>query len=754
MIDAVLHGRRFSLVLFASILFGVVTFHSSRADAPSDQSYPSNQTYSIGIDGHYRVGRWVGVRSNATLDAAAIETRDGDGIRVRFDSPRVTASAATDENAWTYIVPGSEAAPLTFLSDDGDTLLSTRLPTIGSPSRGPAMIPLSMPWILVVGDPLGIDEIGINKLLDRDATIAVSRPTAAAQFPDSVLGFDGIDMLVVNAAGSDVLATLSPAQSQAMSDFVTGGGDMMISLGGGADRLLRSAPWILDLLSVDSLPAVTIDPSAIETYTSSQTPLKPFAGVRLPKDQGDVLILGRTTNRISTPIAARYAAGFGTVLVIAADLESDQFANWPERLDLISRMTGSVIPSETRNVDRGTRVGRATAYNDLAGQLRAVLDRFSIQQTFSFSVLALSLMVLIAAIGPLDYFLINRMLGKPLLGWISFPLMAVGLSAVLASQSAVVTNLNSVGNGDRSGDANGDATSDSGATVRCNRLEVVDVDAVNGVGRGYSANYLYSHEASLFDVSFGSAIALQSLAPELNRVLASPLGYPGESFGGIQISLEDSRLPAYSVTMRSEDAWLRGSMVGLPLAPRSSNGFASRYSFVPSLGDVSPVVRRAGSELLQGDWTNPLPMDILDGKLVYRNWVYLLPTRVRAGQQIASLEKLRQKNFRWLLSRQKALESDTQTQAWDPSANASLERVAEMMMFHAAAGGTQYTNLEHQPLGNLDASDLLMTDRCILFGRIEQPITRVEVTSGDQTISPVGQQLTMIRVVMPVTTKR
>lgn len=744
MIGAVSHGRRLSLVLFTSIFFGIVAVDHASAETPS--TIPSDPPYSIGMDGHYRVGRWVGVRSSATMNAAAIETRDGDGIRVRFDSPRSLAGTSSNEITWTYIVPGSEAAPLTFLSGDGETLLSTRLPTAGSPSRGPAMIPLSMPWILAVGDPLGIDEIGINKLLDRDATIAVSRPTSAAQFPDSVLGYDGIDMLVVNAAGSEVLAAMSPAQSQAMSDFVTGGGDMMVGLGGGADRLLRAAPWILDLLPTDSLPATTIDPSAVETYTSSQTPLKPFTGVRLPKDKGDVLILGRTTNRLSTPIAARYTAGFGTVLVVAADLESDLFANWPERMDLISQLTGSAITLETRNVDRGTRVSRATAYNDLAGQLRSVLDRFSIQRTFNFSVLALALMALIAAIGPLDYFLINRILGKPLLGWISFPIMAIGLSAVLASQSTIVANAD--GRDDAS-----DAV-ESGATVRCNRLEVVDIDTINAVGRGHSVNYLYSHKASLFDVSFESSDGLRSLAPALDRSLAGPLGYPGESFGGIQISLEDSRLPAYAVSMRSADGSLRGSLVGLPLAPRSSNGFFSRYSFTPKLSDVPAIERRAGSELLQGDWSNPLPMDILDGKLVYRNWVYLLPTRVLAGQRIPSLEKLRQKNFRWLLSRQKALESDTQTQAWDPSASTPLERVAEMMMFHEAAGGTQYTNLENDPLENLDLSGLLMSDRCILYGRFERPLTRVQVTGSDQTISPTGQQLTMIRVVMPVTTKR
>lgn len=744
MIGSAAVASRLRRMLLASMMIcGII---AAPKGVIAQQVVAKDAAYSVGVDGHYRIGRWVGIRTQPSMETASIETRDGDGIRVRFDSP--------ESSAWTYLVPGSEAAPLTFLSAEGEPVLASRLPTAGSPSRGPAMIPLSMPWVMIVGDPLGIDQIGVNELLDRDATIAVSRPKTANQFPDSVLGYDGIDMLVVGASGSKLLSAMSAQQSRAMSDFVSGGGQMMVTLGGSADELLTAAPWILTLIGVQSVPSATIDPSAVETFTSSQTPLKPFAGVRLPKDRGDVLILGRTTNRLSTPIAARYAAGFGTILAVAADLESEQFAAWPERLDLISQLTGSAITQDNRNIDRGSRTSRATAYNDLAGQLRSTLDRFSIQRKFNFSVLALSLMALIAAIGPLDYFLVNRLLGKPLLGWVSFPIMAIGFSAVLASQSSVVVGPTAAGNAAAGNAAARNAAARSGAAVRCNRLEIVDVNAIDGVGRGYSANYLYSHEASLFDVSIASTGPLQTIAPELGRSLIGPLGYPGESFGGIQISLEDSRLPAYRVATKDSAGLLTSSLVGLPLAPRSSNGFFSQYSFIPKFSDVPAVRRRSGSELLQGDWTNPLPIDLLDGKLVYRNWVYILPTRIRAGQSIASLDKLRQKNFRWLLSRQKALESDTQTQAWDPAAGVPLERIAEMMMFHEAAGGTQYTNLAHDPLEDLDLSHLLMSDRCILFGRVDQPLTTVNVSQGEDSITPAGEQLTMIRVVLPVTTKR
>ncbi|WP_146456962.1 hypothetical protein [Rubripirellula tenax] len=722
--------------------------------------------YSVGINGHYRVGRWIGIRTPVDAAVTAIETRDGDGVQVRYERSEV-APGETSSYAWTYVIPGSEAAPLVMLAGEdsaGDaapsykTLLSARLPTQGSPSDGPAMIPLSMPWVLVLGDPLGIDEIGVNRILDRDGAIAVTRPTSAEAMPNSVLGLDGIDLIVINSSGSELLSQLDDRQRQAIAQWIRDGGKAFLTLGKQSDELLTAAPWLGELLPIDSISTTTIDPAGVETYTSSQSPLQPFVGVRLPKDRGDVMIMGRSTRRVSTPIASRYIVGFGTVVVVAADLESEQFATWPERMDLITRLAGSAIGIEERGKERS---GQSTAYNDLAGQTRAVLDQFSIQRRFNFSVLALAMMALVALIGPLDYLLINRVFGKPLLGWLTFPIVAIGLSLLMASQSTIAppaqAGLAATAQTASTSDGNA-GTSTGHETVRCNRIEIVDVDSIAGVGRGYSINYVYTHDASRFDVDISKSPSLQSLAPEALQSRTAPFGYPGESFGGIQISIEDARLPVYDVAFRKQDdrvsSWLRG----LPLAPRSSKGFFSDTTFQPKLNDVTVLERRPGSELLQGDLVNPLPFDLLDAKLVFRNWAYLLPTRFRAGERIADVGKLRQKNFRWLLSRQKALESSTETQAWDPSAKNSPTRVAEMLMFHGATGGSQYTNLQNHPLGELDLSDTLNDDQCILYGRLDKPLTTVRLTDANEShdtaaFTPAGDKLTMIRVIMPVIAK-
>jgi hypothetical protein len=163
---------------------------------------------------------------------------------------------------------------------------------------------------------------------------------------------------------------------------------------------------------------------------------------------------------------------------------------------------------------------------------------------------------------------------------------------------------------------------------------------------------------------------------------------------------------------------------------------------------------RSGSELLYGELINPLPLDLLDGMLVFRNWAYRLPTRLPAGGRLASVDSLNQKPFRWQLTRQRALEDNaTKLESWDPAARNSLDRVAEMLMFHDAVGGIRYTTLQHNPLSFLDLSHVLTDDRCVLMGRLAEPFTEIASTDRQQDGSASqlnSNTLTYIRLVLPV----
>ncbi len=731
-----------SVLLLGVLSLGVLSSGKASGQTPLPQV---SGKVAIGIEGHYREGCWTAMRllgeANGNAESSTlIETRDGDGVPVVYQQARPLSSGS-----WGYAIPGSEAAPL-IIRGESKELLSTRFPMLDSPSRGASMIPRKMPWIVAIGNPLGVDKIGANELLDRDASIAVSMPTTAVGFPDSRLGYDGVDMMMIGGSSIEILGSLNEHQRSAISQWITHGGRAFLTLGQTSPELMKAAPWLLDLLpiSAEELTTTKLDPSAIETFTSSQSPLREFVGVKLPKRHGRSLITGRTTRRVSAPIAVEYIAGLGMITVVAADLDDEMFAQWPERLGLITRLTDTVLvpPKTDLTVNQ-----RATGYDDLAGQLRATLDQFTIKRSFSFSIVSIILMSLVAAIGPLDYLLVNRLCGRPLLGWLSFPLMAIGLSLILVQQSRPV-----IAKSDEPDRVFADAY------LRCNRMEFIDIDTMTGLGQGFSLNYLYSHPSMRLDVKVEQTAALESVSSRCEPMLITPFGYPGESFGGIRIAIEDVRLPTYRVSVDQTEHPGRGSIKGLPIAPRSSKSIATRFAFDPKLASSVALSRRPGSELLHGSLSNPLPMDLLDGMLIYRNWVYLLPTRFPAGDQITAVEDLRQKNFRWQLTRKKSIEKNrTETETWDPTANDTPERIAEMLMFHDAVGGIRYTSLRHNPLSFLDFTDLLTDDRCILVGRLAQPMTRIATSTPEHPdLSPPGYSLTTIRLVLPIepSTKR
>src|SRR5690606_27663597 len=129
---------------------------------------------------------------------------------------------------------------------------------------------------------------------------------------------------------------------------------------------------------------------------------------------------------------------------------------------------------------RETRTTAAVAYDDLAGQVHAALDRFASQRRTPFSIISLIVLLVAALVGPLDYWLINRVLGRPLLGWVSFPLSIVLMSAVVLgmqyrSRSAAAAGAATVAS-EQTGLAKSSAQP---AAIRANRIEIVDINAVS-----------------------------------------------------------------------------------------------------------------------------------------------------------------------------------------------------------------------------------------------------------------------------------
>lgn len=767
----------------------IVSRHA-RGDEPAGKDATAEKDASgaihIGMGGIYRPGYWTAIRwvdsGGTAAEIATAETLDSDGVRVRYrQSPGETRDTTGEASGFAYAVPGSASAPLTLYG--GERLVETATaevagaidnaavvgaidnattPTIYRGRFPSTAIDPATPWIVAIGDTLGLERIGLNELLGRDSAVALAKIGSAAELPDHTAGWEGVDFLVVNPPGQSVLRSLSSDQVAAILGWVHGGGRLFLSLGAEGGELLAGSPWLGELAAISPASAsIRIDPAGVETFASSQTPLKPLEGLSLAETGGRTLMSGRNVARQPIRLASQRLVGLGRVTVTSFALHSGEIATWPDRTAIVTRLHPGLLDGQADR-RRDARTVSTVAYDDLAGQIRGALDRFDSHRRLSFSIVSLILLLLAALVGPLDYWLVNRVFGKPLLGWVSFPVSVVSVAALVVGLNGLRMTGGSAATGGSEA-AGGSAATDE---LLANRIEIVDIDATSGepIGRVTSISHVSSRGATRSDLRLAAAPNWSGDDAMGGLPLTRPHGFPGPTFGGISIVGEDRSLPPYEIRLSrpglsgpglsgpggasaggqfSAGGDLASVPTGVPILPAGSKSWMTTWAFRPTLGETSGLVQRRGSELLAGGVTNPLGVDLLDGVLVYGNWAYLLPGRFRAGQTIVSIESLRQKNFRWHLSKREALENTSRLEAWDVGMHADLARLTEVLMFESSVGGRDYTGLYNRPLGGLDLTYVLGHGVAILYGRVAEPILQSGVAQERPSVSAV-------RVILPV----
>ena len=354
----------------------------SQSAEPRKRDISDSQGVVVGIEGHYRLGHLTAVRLTSEAlkqdhrrGDLRLVTRDGDGNDVSYSSYPPFDSTLNADRELGYVAVGVEAAPLALFavgsaqqqaSGDGaeadqtsateQVILETRFPEAGNPLRGPALIPSQMPWVVSIGDPLGIDKLGTsNVMVDQLGSIAVTDVQSAASLPWSAVGYSGVDMVLINSSGLGILQQMKPAQHQALVSWLGQGGRVMVCLGQYAPEMLKVAPWIRDAIGLTDLRMDRYDPADFESFTVSSTRLSDFAGLRLPKKRGRMLVAGKTTRRVSAPLVASYVYGFGVLTAITADFDRAPFDDWRVRDAMILAFNFEYI-NDTANAGRQERI--------------------------------------------------------------------------------------------------------------------------------------------------------------------------------------------------------------------------------------------------------------------------------------------------------------------------------------------------------------------------------------------------------------
>ncbi|WP_166831382.1 hypothetical protein [Thalassoroseus pseudoceratinae] len=712
----------------------------------------------FGSENLFKVGRWtpITVRLETTRACEVtlvVESPDPDGNLTILPSEPIPLDRDGEHVLTTRFRPGRLDTPLTVrveLSRDSEASES-----VVAKSLGGTLPALEQSEFLVgvVGGPwqftedAGSPPIRYIPLISEDA----------AAPPEQSDLYESLDAILIVSESQD----LGEKPTAAIAEWVRHGGHLCVAIGEESDAF-RNSPLGKILASDDPssgvLPTFETtqirDLQGLESYTSKQSPLevrRPFPiGVRFdsPEDHSETGGGRTVVSALSGPLVIQVPMGFGLVTAIGTDLNRAPLADW-KPLPFLMRKLFVGISDESSAAAGGTGRLASTGITDLASQIHATQADFpSITRGSLWAILGLMLLYLLI-VGPLDYFLVHRVLKRPQLTWITLPMWILAATVFAVWLAGV----------------------DNGSELLTNQLDLIDIDGDTNAVRTQSWCTVYSPEARRYRLSAepmewaGSGSKATTNGTRLSWSAA-----PENAFGGLyrQAGVRAGQ-PSYHFA---------DSATGLedyPILLWSTGSFAAEWH-AENAAESSPLVEselvHIGGGRLQGSFTHHLPVAIEDWLLAYDRRVYRQIVDRNTGEiaplspdrswpaSAAVWSQVSQRDLTGFLTGEVTVtETDRTTGQTDFRQDRSLYRpldkphpqaeaeILRVMTFFSQLGGAKYTSLQNSSLRQLDLTDLLHNNRAILFGRVKTPATEFQI---DDHTPKQARQETFVRIVLPV----
>ena len=691
----------------------------------------------IGYGGVYKSGFWAPIwltlRSPTTVRCVVeVLAPDGDG------APTAFASASGGQSTPSELAANVNQTVCVFAKIGPEhTALSVRLRDPESESvlwqaRFPATVkgPLPAKWELVVSLGNSPAAVAAAELLPQgeDHHLAAATIADAAYVPDVWWGWDGVATILLPTGPGSIESKLSPPQIAALRQWVEiGGGRLVVCVGERGKAVLAAGSPLADLVPGQFADVAPLrDLEKFEELTGQ----KPLATGDAARPQVTRLtgVRGRVEATISgltgeVPLIVRTSHGLGELVFLGVDADGPVMEQWPGRGRLLAAAIND--PSRNNSTDAsGLRRGSRLGYDDLIGQLRMALDRFPGVRVINITTVALLTLAYLALIGPVDFLLQRRLKWPSTATWISFPLLIVIFCAVgwYVGRQA------------------------HGTAAKANLAEIIDVDVDRRVICGTAWIHLYGTQTSTHDVSVsvqGDPVALTGTA----EGWLTWQGLPGGGLGGLAANqIASPHLVPYAGASPGRQM----ALSGLPLQIAGSKAMSARW-----WGTTSPLEKSSLSlndyGMLEGELVNPLPVDLDGCLLVYDQWLFRLKS-LSPGQRVrlADFDAL---NLEARLQQRTIANAKDVVSPWE-SDSADVPRILQMIMFHEAARGRNYTNLTHRYQGYLDLTPRARNGRAILVGRIAQGVTQLSVDGKLLPATTQAEPWTWVRVVLPVAARR
>ncbi|MCA9236079.1 MAG: hypothetical protein KDA44_11445 [Planctomycetales bacterium] len=669
----------------------------------------------LGFNGSCKLGCWT--QAEVTLlggdkpltGVLQVTAEDADGVPAATISPPTRAvgvQPGVETTARVFLRPGKSGGAITvrFLVDGKPAATETFRPAL-EPNPRQIKYPLAATNELIVlaGPAAGIGELIRSDSSDNEqaATIA-SRLKSVEQLPLEWYGYEGVSTVILTTSEPEFYRPLAqnPQRVEALLQWIERGGKLVLFCGSAAEELLGDGGPLAPFVPGEFAGMAPLRETApLDNFIITDESLnRGRIDIRVPQIDGvvgQVLAYGGRTQR-DLPLVVRTRRGLGEITFVAVDPESPPIANWSARPAFLRRALG--WRARTAADDQAAAaLSQGSGYPDLTNQLRGALDaRFVGVTPAPFGLVALLVVLYIALIGPGDYFFVKRVLKRMELTWVTFP------TAVVATSLAAYWLANYY----------------KGDQLRINQVEIVDVDVARNMARGTVWTHLFNPRVQRYDFQLAPRFAGADVV-DAER-LVGWLGLAGDDLGGMQgagSQAPDLR-PSY------EFAPDLSAMLDLPVPEWSTKSLTARWT-----GAVAPAIAAqltlADDELVEGRIENrsSLPWDAC--VLLHGRWAYRL-SPIPPGGSVDIGPDLRPTTIKTRLTAASAGDDavvgtgDDGTVEFD-SLGGDVARIAKLMMFYDAIGGSAYASTLNRYQGFVDMSDLLAGDQAVLLVRVETP---------------------------------
>lgn len=732
-----------SLLFRINSLFSLllIVLNASLISVAAEETQPFEvKQIHVGFDGLYKVGRWTPVVVDLST-AAPLELQ----LSIVSLSPD---GNPTEVPSQVYSLPKPGGYQLSALFKSGllDSPLKIRLRDAKTQSllREVSYAPQSSQnkftavglkqsvelWA-IIGEIPGFEPVSSEtpEVINQNQNQFTTLVSDKSVLPETAYGYDSLDTLIVDSDYS-----VSAEKNQAIRDWVANGGHLVVCVGNDVEAYQKSelAKWVpVKVIGKTKVREL----SSLELYAAVRSRIRGVAtAARIEIDTGKVL-----ATSLDGPLLVRVPYGLGVVTFLALDLHTSPLMNWEGLKNLCPKLatrTRQPVSGNQKNDVLGKRISQ-TGISELETQVFHSQQKFpEINRPSHWWVMGLVLFYLLL-IGPLDYFLVHRILKKPHITWITFPALVL-----LAAAWGITT-----------------AQKNNGNTLQSNQLNLVDYDAATGQLRGRFYLNLYSPEMRRYQVNVASTIPEKQTSIEYFPTHLCWNGLPETTFAGMYRSAEGTITgPAYQFSEESK------SITNLPILKWGTKSLRADWSRQqPDL--VESQLTGNSLSQLSGTFTHHFSSPLKEWVLAYGNRVYLpivnpeqLDASFISDNQAWNINgpRTESRNIKGYLTRavSRRIEQKGQHNAtvvtvqtdYDPFSKDTYE-ILKMLTYHEMSGGFGYTGLSNLSAEQLDLSEQLRLGRAVLFARMDTPLSQVQL--DDQQLDQ-KQQSTYLRVVIPV----